>query len=111
MSRVHSYIHAYDTQLLDPDFVSRTMTFQSFVMTWFVRMVDPTHNYPKDMIKYVVHQLLPSFFLPSVSLTFVSSLFFSARRLPLPAEAPMAFRMLPEYILEDIAEYQLFLMA
>lgn len=50
---MHSYIHAYDTQLLDPDLVSRTMTFQTFVMTWFVRMVDPTHSYPKNMIKSV----------------------------------------------------------
>ena len=31
-------------------------------------------------------------------------------RLPLPAEAPMQFRILPEYFLENITEYFDFLM-
>lgn len=36
----------------------------------------------------------------------------SARpRLPLPDEAPLNFRMLPEYILEDIADYHVFLIS
>jgi ubiquitin conjugation factor E4 B len=29
-------------------------------------------------------------------------------RLPLPGEVPMAFRILPEYIIEDIADFMLF---
>jgi len=29
-------------------------------------------------------------------------------RLPLPEEVPMAFRILPEYIIEDIADFTLF---
>lgn len=29
-------------------------------------------------------------------------------RLPLPKEVPMAFRVLPEYIIEDVADYILF---
>lgn len=35
---------------------------------------------------------------------------FLSRSLPLPTEAPLLFRMLPEYILEDIADYHVFLM-
>jgi ubiquitin conjugation factor E4 B len=29
-------------------------------------------------------------------------------RIPLPKEVPMSFRVLPEYIIEDIVEYLLF---
>jgi hypothetical protein len=29
------------------------MTFQTFVMTWFVRLVDPTSRYPAEMISCV----------------------------------------------------------
>lgn len=47
---MHAHIHAYDTQLLDDDFVSREMAFQAFVMTWFVRLVDPKKAYPREMI-------------------------------------------------------------
>ncbi|CDZ97514.1 Ubiquitin fusion degradation protein-2 [Phaffia rhodozyma] len=82
IATTRSFVTAYDVQLLDKDFVSRVMMFQSFVMTWFVRLVDPTHIYPKEMIT-----------------------------LPLPDEAPMAFRMLPEFILEDMADYHVFLMS
>lgn len=32
-------------------------------------------------------------------------------RLPLPEESPINFRMLPEYILEDIADYHVFLIS
>lgn len=31
--------------------------------------------------------------------------FFSFLRLPLPDEAPLRFRMLPEYLLENISDY------
>lgn len=33
----------------------------------------------------------------------------SAFRLPLPQEIPTAFKMLPEYFIEDIVDYYLFL--
>jgi len=29
-------------------------------------------------------------------------------RLPLPEEVPMVFRILPEYIIEDVADFALF---
>jgi len=33
----------------------------------------------------------------------------SCARLPLPEEVPEAFRMLPEYFIEDVIEFYLFL--
>jgi hypothetical protein len=36
------------------------------------------------------------------------SAYLFERSLPLPKDVPMAFRTLPEYILEDIIDYPLF---
>nr|KIR85337.1 ubiquitin-conjugation factor E4 B [Cryptococcus tetragattii IND107] len=80
MSVLHASIHAYDTQLLDRDMIRMVVSFLSFVMTWLIRLVDPNHQYPSSPLT-----------------------------LPLPKEAPMAFRMLPEFFIENIAEYFEFL--
>lgn len=80
MSVLHASIHAYDTQLLDRDMIRMVVSFLSFVMTWLIRLVDPNHQYPASPLN-----------------------------LPLPKEAPMAFRMLPEFFIENIAEYFEFL--
>lgn len=59
-----------------------------FLMTWMVRLVDPSHRHPAQLIEWVhkgLHQL--------------------TLRLPLPEEAPLHFRMLPEYLIENVAEY------
>lgn len=69
-------VSAYDTQLLSKEFIQRNVAFLCFSMTWLIRLVDPTHQYPSTMIK-----------------------------LPLPAEAPVQFKMLPEYLIENVAEY------
>ncbi|KAG0144275.1 hypothetical protein CROQUDRAFT_660243 [Cronartium quercuum f. sp. fusiforme G11] len=70
---------AYEVQMCDPEFLAKCNSFCSFVMTWCVRMVDPIHQHPKTPIK-----------------------------LPLPPECPTAFRMLPEYVLEDVIEFYSF---
>ncbi|WVQ80243.1 hypothetical protein IAT38_002348 [Cryptococcus sp. DSM 104549] len=63
-------------KLLDPANIRMNVSFLSFLMTWLIRLVDPTHQYPSRPIS-----------------------------LPLPDEAPIAFRMLPEYLFENVAEY------
>ncbi|KAJ9117556.1 hypothetical protein QFC22_004406 [Naganishia vaughanmartiniae] len=73
---LRSSVAAYDTQLLSKEFIQRNIQFLCFSMTWLIRLVDPTHRYPVNMIK-----------------------------LPLPAEAPVQFKMLPEYLIENVAEY------
>lgn len=69
-------VWAYDTQLLSKDLIGRNVSFLCFTMTWLIRLVDPNHTFPRQMIK-----------------------------LPLPEEAPVNFRMLPEYLIENIAEF------
>ncbi|KAK4689997.1 ubiquitin conjugation factor E4 B, partial [Tremellales sp. Uapishka_1] len=80
ISILHSSIHAYDTQLLDPALVRLNLTFLGFLMTWLIRLVDPKHQHPTTLIS-----------------------------LPLPAEASAEFRMLPEYLFDNVAEYYDFL--
>lgn len=45
--------------------------------------------------------LIPPTFVPSLML-------MPPSRLPLPKEAPLNFRVLPEYILEDVIDYLFF---
>ncbi|KAM0754000.1 hypothetical protein T439DRAFT_298470 [Meredithblackwellia eburnea MCA 4105] len=71
-----SHLHAYEVQLFDTEYLSRCVSFGNLVMAWLVRMVDPKNQHPK------------------VAIT-----------LPLPEETPIAFRMLPEYIIEDITNF------
>jgi ubiquitin conjugation factor E4 B len=73
---LRSSVAAYDTQLLSREFIQRNIQFLCFSMTWLIRLVDPTHRYPVSMIQ-----------------------------LPLPAEAPVQFKMMPEYLIENVAEY------
>ncbi|KAL0579137.1 Ubiquitin conjugation factor E4 [Marasmius crinis-equi] len=67
---------AYEAQLLDPELVWKSIGFTTFLSTWLIRQVDPKKTHPN----------------PNATL-------------PLPQEVPMSFRVLPEYILEDIVEY------
>nr|XP_018262826.1 ubiquitin-conjugation factor E4 B [Kwoniella dejecticola CBS 10117]OBR84984.1 ubiquitin-conjugation factor E4 B [Kwoniella dejecticola CBS 10117] len=76
IATLHASIHAYDTQLLDPALVRLTVSFMGFLMTWLIRLVDPSHRHPSIQIK-----------------------------LPLPAEASLEFRMLPEYLFDNVTEY------
>ncbi|ORX35769.1 ubiquitin elongating factor core-domain-containing protein [Kockovaella imperatae] len=76
IATLHATIHAYDTQLLEPAFVRSNIDFCSLMMTWLLRQVDPKQNYPASPIK-----------------------------LPLPSQAPIHFRVIPEYFLDNITEY------
>ncbi|RIA98699.1 ubiquitin elongating factor core-domain-containing protein [Glomus cerebriforme] len=67
---------AYDSQLLDPTTLSRSLQFYNLVINWVLRIVDPTGQYPAKQIS-----------------------------LPLPPTPPEEFIMLPEFVIEDITEF------
>ncbi|KAI9594512.1 ubiquitin elongating factor core-domain-containing protein [Syncephalis fuscata] len=81
MDQMAAHKYTLDAALLDPSVLQRQLRYTSLMMTWLVRLVDPQHAYPHESIK-----------------------------LPLPDTAPEAFRMLPEYFIEDIAELYLFIL-
>ncbi|PAV17237.1 ubiquitin conjugation factor E4 [Pyrrhoderma noxium] len=81
LSKVHSEQFAYRVQLLDPEFVLRQVGFTNFLEAWLIRLVDPKKTHPTPTVE-----------------------------IPLPEEIPTIFRMLPEYFLEDIVDFLLFLM-
>jgi ubiquitin conjugation factor E4 B len=85
------------TQLYDPEFLFRNNTFTSFVTTWLIRYVDPKKAHPTPIVEYVLDFRSPFFFLSRCRPS-----------LPLPKEVPLDFRVLPEYILEDIIDYFFF---
>ena len=84
------------TQLYDPEFLLRNNTFTSFATSWLIRFADPRKTHPKPVVESVSD---PSH---------LCSLAHAHRRLPLPKEAHLDFRVLPEYILEDIIDYLFF---
>ncbi|GAA5900931.1 hypothetical protein JCM8208_007568 [Rhodotorula glutinis] len=70
-----AHLLAYEVQLLDPEYLAKCANFGSLVMAWLVRLVDPLKRHPQTRIS-----------------------------LPLPDETPDVFRMLPEFLIEDITE-------
>ncbi|KAG5648373.1 hypothetical protein DXG03_004945 [Asterophora parasitica] len=70
---------AFEAHLADPEFVHRSLGFTNFLSTWLIRQVDPKKTHPSP-----------------------------PAQIPLPKEVPIAFRVLPEYIVEDIVEFLLF---
>lgn len=68
-------------------------------MAWLVRMVDPLGAHPATQIKYVVL---------SPICKYLSGLMPRIFRLPLPDATPELFRMLPEYLIEDVTEFLTF---
>ncbi|KAH6911405.1 ubiquitin conjugation factor E4, partial [Coprinopsis sp. MPI-PUGE-AT-0042] len=66
---------AFQAPLLDPEFVIRALNFTNFLSTWLIRQADPRQKHPNPITE-----------------------------LPLPQEVPMAFRTLPEYIVEDVVD-------
>ncbi|KAK7048400.1 U-box domain-containing protein [Favolaschia claudopus] len=76
MGKVRMQQLAFETQLLDPELVFRSIGFTNFLSTWLIRQADPAKKHPNP---------------PAV--------------IPLPKEVPMSFRVLPEYIVEDIVDY------
>ncbi|GJN94371.1 hypothetical protein Rhopal_007450-T1 [Rhodotorula paludigena] len=71
-----SFLLAYEVQLLDPDYLAKVASFANLVMAWLVRLVDPKKQHPHVKIS-----------------------------LPLPDATPEVFRMLPEFLIEDITEF------
>ena len=86
------------TQLYDPEFLFRNNTFTSFVTSWLIRYADPRRTHPKPIVESVSGLLSLFYVLPHVI----------CYRLPLPKEVPLDFRVLPEYIVEDIIDYLFF---
>ncbi|KAG1822730.1 ubiquitin elongating factor core-domain-containing protein [Suillus subaureus] len=79
MSKIQSQQLAYRVQLLDPELVFRYIGFTNFASTWLIRSVDPQGAHPNPVVE-----------------------------LPLPKDVPMTFRVLPEFIIEDVVEFFLF---
>lgn len=72
--------YCYEALLCDETSQARSFAFLSLVASWLVRLVDSRHSYPQSMIV-----------------------------LPLePLESAVAYRNLPEYFVEDIAEFFLY---
>ncbi|KAF9077770.1 ubiquitin elongating factor core-domain-containing protein [Rhodocollybia butyracea] len=67
---------AYESQLSDPELVYKSIGFTIFLSVWLIRQVDPKKTHPNPLAE-----------------------------LPLPKEVPMSFRVLPEYIIEDVVDY------
>jgi ubiquitin conjugation factor E4 B len=86
------------TQLYDPEFLFRSNTFTSFVTAWLIRYADPRKAHPKPIVEYVFCLPSPLYLLPHSI----------CHRLPLPKEVPLDFRVLPEYIPEDVIDYLFF---
>lgn len=71
---------AYESMLMDEEYLSETMRFYNLVMSWMIRTVDHKHQHPWTIIT-----------------------------LPLPKDVPEDFAMLPEWIIEDVVEFFIFL--
>lgn len=68
-----SYKYAVQGVLLDELTHTRSMQFLRYVIVWLLRLVAPSHDFPKQPLQ-----------------------------LPLPEQQPEVFKCLPEYFLEDI---------
>ncbi len=75
INKEKSLLHSFEVQLLDPAYMQKCVGFANLVMAWLVRLVDPKHQHPQVKVA-----------------------------LPMEGETPINFRMLPEYIIEDITE-------
>ncbi|KAL1722762.1 ubiquitin elongating factor core-domain-containing protein [Schizophyllum commune] len=76
LGKLKSHQMTFAAQLLDPELLLRHLGFTNFLSTWVIRQVDPLKTHPNPLVE-----------------------------LPLPQEVPMSFRVLPEYIIEDIVDH------
>lgn len=83
---------AYEAQLSDPELVFRSIGFTIFLSVWLIRQVDPKKTHPSPPAEYVHASAYHRIANVQDSL-------------PLSQDVPMAFRVLPEYIIEDIVTY------
>ena len=92
---------AYETQLADPELIFRSISFVNLVSTWLIRQVDPLRKHPNPTIGCVA---------PFKVEDHLFTLYRPIFRLPLPQEVPWSFRVLPEYLIEDVIEYYTFVL-
>ncbi|GAA5912608.1 ubiquitin conjugation factor core domain-containing protein [Sporobolomyces salmoneus] len=71
-----SHLLCYEVQLLDPEYLAKCIGYMNLMMAWLVRLVDPKGKHPHQKIEF-----------------------------PLPNKTPEVFRMLPEFLIEDITEF------
>ncbi|GAA5952757.1 hypothetical protein JCM3765_002266 [Sporobolomyces pararoseus] len=71
-----SHLLCYEVQLLDPEYLAKCIGYTNLMMAWLVRLVDPKGKHPHTKIEF-----------------------------PLPNQTPEVFRMLPEFLIEDITEF------
>jgi len=81
LAKSHMEQFAYQVQLVDPEFIFRQLGFTNFLESWLVRLVDPKKKHPDPCVE-----------------------------VPLPQEIPSEFKMLPEYFIEDVVDFLLFLL-
>ncbi|GLB45696.1 putative ubiquitin elongating factor core [Lyophyllum shimeji] len=77
--KVLSRYLAMEVQLREPDFLARSLMFSTFLSAWLVRQVDPKNTHPNPPVQ-----------------------------MPVPTSVPMSFRVLPEYMLEDLVQQLIF---
>ncbi|KAJ3801572.1 ubiquitin conjugation factor E4 [Lentinula aff. detonsa] len=75
-AKVQSAQCAYEAQLKDPELIFKSIGFTLFLSVWLIRQADPKKTHPSPPAE-----------------------------LPLSKDVPMSFRVLPEYIVEDIVDY------
>lgn len=68
-------------------------------MAWVIRAASPGVKYPAEPMQYEQFR----------SRSLECQIFTLLRRLPLAQTVPEAFKVLPEYFIEDIIEFYLFL--
>ena len=94
-----SHLLCYEVQLLDPEYLAKCVGFTNLMMAWLVRLVDPKGKHPHQKISCVLGSSL------SQSINYGTDESSEDHRFPLPNETPEVFRMLPEFLIEDITEF------
>ena len=51
--KIRSQQMAFETGLLDPEMVFRSIGFTNFLSTWLIRQVDPKKTHPNPLVEYV----------------------------------------------------------
>lgn len=51
--KIRSQQMAFETGLLDPEMVFRSIGFTNFLSTWLIRQVDPKKIHPNPLVEYV----------------------------------------------------------
>ncbi|KAF9927043.1 hypothetical protein FBU30_003541 [Linnemannia zychae] len=81
LDKMTTFRLSLESQILDSIILGHTFQFYNLVMVWLLRLVDPAQAYPRSPIK-----------------------------LPLPMRPSDDFAILPEYIIEDIIEFFIFVL-